>query len=113
MTARHFRAWKSDLRQQDWGALDSILYVIPIRESVGILGPVPDKNAKVVQPRGGVDHVVIVWRSLADVSGELVKPGLVAEFIKGTRLTSDQAVKGCSKIHLDTNLHTGVTPGQV
>jgi len=46
----------------------------------------PHKNAQIMQPGGGKNHVIVVDLAGADFTGERIEAGLMAEFIDGARL---------------------------
>ena len=86
---RNLALGKAETTEHTGSALDRVCNVIPFRELFQVLRPVPIKNAKVVDPSGGEQNIVIINLAFADASSERVKPRLVAKLIDGTCLLAD------------------------
>jgi hypothetical protein len=46
------------------------------------------KDAEVMEPRGGIDHVVVVRETLADQPGQRVQPRLMSQLVDWQRLAA-------------------------
>jgi hypothetical protein len=72
--------------------------MIPALQSVDLFRPIADEDAEIMKPRCRKDNVVIVSHSFADLPGESVEPGLMAELVYGTRFFFDDAYDCAAKI---------------
>src|SRR4051794_378185 len=81
---------KPEIGQNFTALLDGVWDVIPAGKLLGILRTVPKKYTEVMHPRGGEQHVVIVVHASANLRGEGVQPGLMAEFFDGACLSANE-----------------------
>jgi hypothetical protein len=68
---------------------DCIADVVPTRQGARFFGTVPDEDPEVMQPGGGVDHIIVVDLALADQAGQPIETWLVSELIDRPGLTAD------------------------
>ena len=86
---------------QEWRHfLHGISDVIPSFQCGRIGGAVADEHAEVVSPRRRIQHVVIEGSAVRKPFGELIKPGLMTEFIRWVRVRADVIGDGLTVIKL-------------
>jgi hypothetical protein len=87
--SRNLLSGETNLAKNVGGSRAGISNMIPLGKLVGILGAMPDKNAEIMEPGRGADHVAVVREIGADFEGQSVQAGLVAKLIHRTRLLLD------------------------
>lgn len=87
---------KAELPQDLRRLAAGISHVVPGRQRGWVFRTMADEDPEVMQPRRSMEDVVIVRLTVGEPFGELVKPGLVAEFVRRLRLGTDVINDGLS-----------------
>lgn len=84
-----FGAGETEGAEDGGRVLHGVGDVIPVVKLFGVVGAMAEEDAEIVQPACGVDDVVVIRHALADLLGEGVEAGLVAEFFDGLGFVGD------------------------
>ncbi len=63
--------------------------VVPLRQRGNVFGPVTDKHAEVMQPRGGVEHIIVVRLIVGNARGQVVEARLMTKLVPRFGLRAD------------------------
>ena len=80
---------KAELPQYLRRLAAGISHVVPSRQRGRVLGTMAGENPEVMQPRRSEKHVIIAGLTLGKPFRELIKPGLMTEFVQRLGLGAD------------------------
>ena len=87
---------KAELPQDLRRLAAGISNVVPLCQRGWVFRAMADEDPEVMQPSRSMEDVVIVGLTVGEPPRELVKPGLVAEFVRRLRLGADVINNGLS-----------------
>ena len=87
--SRDLALGKAELFQNGRRVAGGVGHVVPGRQGHVLLGAVADEDAKIMHPGGDKEDVVVVGLVFRQPGGQVIKPGLMAEFVRRLRLGAD------------------------
>src|SRR5208282_1458824 len=79
---------KAGLQKSRRRLLHRVADIVPGGKFARVFGPMTDEDAEVMEPCGGIDHVVVVGEARADQPGQRVQPRLMSQFVDWQRLAA-------------------------
>src|ERR1051326_2640277 len=94
---RDFLGGKSELPQEGGRLFGGGGNVVPGRQRCRVFRTMTEEDAEVVQPGGGIEHVVIIVLIFGKLGGKLIEPGLMTKLFRGIGLGADVIGDGVSE----------------
>src|SRR5277367_948235 len=91
-------ARKSSFGEDDGGAVARVFHVVPLPQEFRIFGAIANKDADIVEPRRGIDDVVIVGLTFSYGACKRIQTGLMPIFIHRARLAVNEVGDQSAKI---------------